>query len=1135
MINGTVTSTTSDGIRNSSTATISGGSIYGNNNKGITNSGTLNVVGGNINGKNGIYNTKTLTVSGTAYINGTTSYGIYNTGSTATTVVTGGTIDGVSGGILAENGTTVTLGIDDTTVSTTSPVIRGLGTSSSRAVYVYNGGIFNFYDGILSSASGTYFAIYGAVADTPTGYIISTTTTNGVETAILVEANYTNITRNKGYATLAEALGEVDDNETIKVLKNTTETSLITLGSKNGVKLDLNGKTITSTSSYAIINNGELDIYNSSSTDATISCNQVRVIQNYGTLTLNGTSSSNNLNIINNSTNSGVYGIYNDSSGSITVNDNVTISCNDGTSLNNSSSNGDDGIIVINGGTITSIDDVAVDNGGIMTINNAIITSTNESGLESSGTMNIYGGTISGGSMGIRVRYGITTLGTNNSTVSTTSPSIAATQTGYSYGIYIQDDGTLNFYDGVISSNGGTNKAIYGSVADTPTGYTISKTTTNGVETAILVEVSYQNTTSNVTYGTLNDAFAHVQNGETIQVTRNVTETSTATLPSGKSGVKLDLNGKTITTSAANGIRNNGGLDIYNSSSTTGTITDNGTNSDNGVFTLSNNGTLTINATDDTNTVMIKNTSPDMVTSSIYNTTAKTLTVNDNVEIDGGDYYAVMGGGTVTVNDATITSNNIAVPVSGTYTFNDTTINSQGVALNVASNGIANINGNSQIYGKYGAIENMGTVNITNGTLSSNATDADAPTINNHGVLTITGGTITGIDNAIDNNADGTLTLGTNDSTTSNTSPLIVTTGTPSKYGVYNEGTFNFYDGKVESASGTGYGVYGTINNQPSGYQVSKTTVNGEEIVTLIATNYQNTTTNNYYETLSAAFSNVANNQTIKVLNNVTETTVASLASTKSGIKLDLNGKTITFSVDNGITNSGTLDIYNTSGDTGFIEGYGNRTILNAGTLTLNGTSSSNKISIQNLSSSATCIVITNNSSKTLTMNNNTDLLSTSGRGVVNHGTFTMNNKSTIQSNAECVNNQSSGIFSISGNSRLNSFSGNAITQMGTATIAGGIITGNNYGIYTQNGSTTTIGINDSTVSTSNPSIETLATSSRYALYIYSGATVNFYDGVITSYSGTGYAIYGTVNQVAPGYTINYRTIGDYEKATLGT
>ena len=106
---------------------------------------------------------------------------------------------------------------------------------------------------------------------------------------------------------------------------------------------------------------------------------------------------------------------------------------------------------------------------------------------------------------------------------------------------------------------------------------------------------------------------------------------------------------------------------------------------------------------------------------------------------------------------------------------------------------------------------------------------------------------------------------------------------------------------------------------------------------------------------------------------------------------------------------------------------------------------------------------------------------------------------------------------------------------MGTATIAGGIITGNNYGIYTQNGSTTTIGINDSTVSTSNPSIETLATSSRYALYIYSGATVNFYDGVITSYSGTGYAIYGTVNQVAPGYTINYRTIGDYEKATLGT
>ena len=141
--------------------------------------------------------------------------------------------------------------------------------------------------------------------------------------------------------------------------------------------------------------------------------------------------------------------------------------------------------------------------------------------------------------------------------------------------------------------------------------------------------------------------------------------------------------------------------------------------------------------------------------------------------------------------------------------------------------------------------------------------------------------------------------------------------------------------------------------------------------------NYQNVDTTVYYDTLKEALSAVGNNQTIKVIKGITETTAASLASGKTGVKLDLNGKTTTL---NGVvlTNSGTLDIYSTVNG-GVLQGSGANVIKNSGTLTTNATSSTKEITLLNTSEVASVRVITNDAGKTATLNGNTNLTLTTG------------------------------------------------------------------------------------------------------------------------------------------------------------
>ena len=153
----------------------------------------------------------------------------------------------------------------------------------------------------------------------------------------------------------------------------------------------------------------------------------------------------------------------------------------------------------ISGGTINITSDSNVNSAAIFvhnsncTISGGNITSTTSGtpgiklqSVDGSYNITVTGGTIknTGGECIDAITNGGTlTIGNNSNAVSTTSPSI----TGSTRGVSIDNAGTFNFYDGII--RGAT--AIFGTVTNTPSGYSVVKSTSNSVESATLAKSFY--------------------------------------------------------------------------------------------------------------------------------------------------------------------------------------------------------------------------------------------------------------------------------------------------------------------------------------------------------------------------------------------------------------------------------------------------------------------------------------------------------------------------------------------------------------------------------------------------------------------------------------------------------------------
>ena len=144
----------------------------------------------------------------------------------------------------------------------------------------------------------------------------------GVLTAKWALNNYQNKTTSKYYEKLSDALSEVESNQTIEVLRSTTETTAPELAAgKTGVKLNLAGKIVT-LDGVALTNKGTLDIYTAGDL-AILEGSATNVIVNDGTLTTNGTSSAKILTISSTSSSSSARVLTNNAGKTATLNENA--------------------------------------------------------------------------------------------------------------------------------------------------------------------------------------------------------------------------------------------------------------------------------------------------------------------------------------------------------------------------------------------------------------------------------------------------------------------------------------------------------------------------------------------------------------------------------------------------------------------------------------------------------------------------------------------------------------------------------------------------------------------------------------------------------------------------------------------
>ena len=312
---------------------------------------------------------------------------------------------------------------------------------------------------------------------------------------------YYNINKDKYYDILDDAVSSARSNQTIKVLEDTQETQSVTVSeSLTGLKIDLNGNNINyeyTGAENTIINNGELEILNSSDEEGAIYANAKfmnnnilivkenarvyalgRVVDNAGTLYVQGgdISGDDGPAIYNTGTvymsggSAGAYSVGLDNYNKAVItggnigathginnheNSSLEISGDDtriaGTTYGIASS----GILNINGGEITSTA-TAILNNGQATISNATITASSSSrSYNPIGINNNTGGTLIFNSGKIIVNATSDSreaVGINNKgTATILGGTIYSFSLTMNYGIGIQCEGTTTVLGGTIT------------------------------------------------------------------------------------------------------------------------------------------------------------------------------------------------------------------------------------------------------------------------------------------------------------------------------------------------------------------------------------------------------------------------------------------------------------------------------------------------------------------------------------------------------------------------------------------------------------------------------------------------------------------------------------------------------------
>ena len=263
-----------------------------------------------------------------------------------------------------------------------------------------------------------------------------------------------------------------------------------------------------------------------------------------------------------------------------------------------------------------------------------------------------------------------------------------------------------------------------------------------------------------------------------------------------------------------------------------------------------------------------------------------------------------------------------------------------------------------------------------------------------------------------------------------------------------------------------------------------------------------------YTGTLEQAITKASDGSTIKLLNDYTDTSIATI---NKSVAFDVQNYILTRNATITINSGKTIEITGTGKITSEITAI--QTITNNGTLTV-----SDSITIENMSTSTSYAPIRNNSSSAIiNINDNVQIIGYY-RGIYNYYGKLNVNGGKIEATYSSSN--SYGIYSYYGTTYINSgeikgyygvyncgaftitggkvigTGGYGITSYETTNIYGGRIEGKTYGIYSNATDKVTIGRQEDELSTTQPSIY----GASYGIYMSNETyDFNFYNGVIIS------------------------------------
>ena len=484
-------------IENSGTISISNGTIASTGTQGAINNksgGKLYISGGRIEAtgtRQAIYNASGgfVEISGSAYLSATTNQRAPAQNlKGGTMVIKGGTI--VSTNFSAvDNAGTLTIGIKDGNVSTTSPVLQGATYAINNTSN--NSSTFKFYDGIMKYKTDKFDTTNVSVSEieTGTGFFYGTESIGGdnYQTACLGAAE--TVTFDPRGGNITEPTRSVVNGGQIGPLPTPTKSGFDFVGwftQINGGGTQVTANTIITGNITFYAHWQKVDIAEINGTryatlraaiDAVAQNNIQVTIDLINDTTENVTIKANQniiLNLQNHAMRNTVTTAVIENNGTITVT-NGTITSNVTTAVMNNNSGGYltiDGATIISTGTRQAI--YNNDGGTVEIKGNSYLSSTatgkpTNSNMERATVQNLAGGTliISGGTLiGVNQQAisneGTLTIGTSGGGVSTTIPEIR----GKTYAV--KSTSTFNFYDGILK---GITDAVNGSISNVETGY----------------------------------------------------------------------------------------------------------------------------------------------------------------------------------------------------------------------------------------------------------------------------------------------------------------------------------------------------------------------------------------------------------------------------------------------------------------------------------------------------------------------------------------------------------------------------------------------------------------------------------------------------------------------------------------